>query len=105
MAYKYSSKYDKETMAKAVGTALPISTKQSIEICKWIRGKKIVRAKKMLADVVAMKIPVPYTRFNQHIPHRAGIGPGRYPVNACKSILEIVEAAEVNAQFKGLDTN
>lgn len=105
MVYKYSAKYDKENMVKAVGTALPISTKQSIEICKWIRGKKIAIAKRMLNDVIAMKIAVPYTRFNQHIPHRPGIGPGRYPLKACAEILALIESVEVNAQFKGLDTS
>jgi large subunit ribosomal protein L22 len=101
--YNYSFKVGENT-AQAVGMNLPISTKQSIEICKFIRGKSLDKAKKMLEDTVKKKIAVPFTRFNRDMGHKKKIGPGRYPMKACIKILSIVESAEANGQFKGLAT-
>jgi len=97
--------YAKESMARAKGISLGISSKQSIEICSFIRGKKIATAKRMLEDVIAMKRAVPFKRFNHNIGHRKSMGPGRYPVKACSEILKVVKACEANAQFKGLNTS
>ncbi|MBI5072523.1 50S ribosomal protein L22 [Candidatus Woesearchaeota archaeon] len=105
MAIKYAfSDYSKELMARAVGRDLSISKKQSVEICKWIRHKPLIRAKKMLEEVIAMKTAVPYTRFNWNVGHRPGMGPGRYPITCSAQILAILKSAEANAQAKGLNT-
>jgi large subunit ribosomal protein L22 len=96
--------YNKENMARAKGISLGISTKHSVEICSFIRGKKLSAAKRMLEDVIAMKRAVPFKRFNHNIGHRRGMGPGRYPVKACAEVLKVVKACEANAQFKGLNT-
>jgi large subunit ribosomal protein L22 len=97
--------YVKENMARAKGDSLPVSTKQSCEICTFIRGRKLSTAKRMLSDVIAMKRAVPFKRFNDNVGHRkGGVGPGRYPIKASAEILKVVEACEANAQFKGLDT-
>jgi len=103
MSYKYSIKTG-ENCAKAVGLALPISRKQSIMICKFIRHKHVQLAKKHLAEVIVKKRAVPFTRFNDDIGHKAGMAAGRYPVKACQNILALLESAEANAQFKGLST-
>ena len=48
---KYAVKgYDAEKMAKAVGRGLQISTKQSVEVCNFIKGKSVVVAKKLLNE-------------------------------------------------------
>ncbi len=105
MALKYAfSNYNKELMARAVGRDLSISKKQSVEICKWIRNKQLSRAKKMLEDAIAMKVAVPFTRFNWNVGHRPGMGPGRYPIKSCTEILALLKSAEANAQTKGLNT-
>ena len=39
------TKYEKEHMARAVGMALPISFKQSVEICRFIGSKNVSDAK------------------------------------------------------------
>lgn len=103
--YNYSAKgFNKEHSAMAVGISLSISTKQSIEICNFIRKKPLQRAKTMLNDVIAKKISVPFKRFSA-VSHRKGkIAAGRYPVNASKEILGLLESVEANAQFKGLNT-
>ncbi len=106
MDYRYAGAYNKETMAKAVGRDVVISTKNSVEIAKMIKGMAIEKAKNQLKEVIGLKKAVPYTRFNDDVAHRKGIGgPGRFPQKTAKEILKILEAAEVNAQFKGLDTN
>ena len=97
--------YNKETMAKVVGKALPISTKQSIEICNSIRGKNVQKMKDFLKDVVIMKKAVKFTRFNKGMGHKKGIGPGRYPIKTSMEILELLKSAESNAQLKGLNSS
>ncbi|MCK5107542.1 MAG: 50S ribosomal protein L22 [Nanoarchaeota archaeon] len=99
------SKNKKENCAKAYGSGLPISTKQSIEICSYIRGKNLDKAIKMLQRVLEMKDAVPYTRFNNDIGHKPGIGPGRYPQKSTKDILGLLESVKANALAKGLNTD
>ena len=103
MAHKYSTKIG-ENCAKAVGVSLPISQKQSIMICDFVRNKSVQLAKKQLAEVIVKKRAIPFTRFNDDMGHKAGMAAGRFPVKACTHILALLESAEANAQFKGLST-
>lgn len=92
-------------MASVHGKDLPISTKQSIEICNFIRGRDLQKAKDIMEKVINFKIAVPYRRFNKDTGHKKRrVGAGRYPIKACKEILRLLESLEVNAQNKGLDT-
>ena len=101
--YSYTSQA-KENEAKAVGVSIPVSYKQSYEVAKFIRGKNVQLAKKMLQDVVDMKRPVPMTRFNRDTGHKHGMAAGRFTINTCTFILKLLKSAESNAQFKGLST-
>ena len=105
--YSYSHQdYNKETMARAVGRDLGISTKQSIEICNFLRGMNVQKAKDILNDVTELKAAVPFKRFTNGVGHRKGdMASGRYPINAAAEILAIIENAETNAQQKGLNTS
>ena len=103
MSYTYSTNIT-ENCAKAVGLSLAISRKQSTNICKMIRGMNVQKAKKLLEDVAAQKKAVPMTKYNMNTGHKAGMGPGSYPVSACSQILDLLKSAEANAQFKGLST-
>jgi large subunit ribosomal protein L22 len=106
MANNYSLKeYNKESMARVTGMSLPISFKQSIEICNFVRDKSLVDAKNILEKVIKHKQAVPFTRFNSNMGHKRGIGPGRFPKKASKEILDLLNSAEANAQFKGLNTS
>jgi large subunit ribosomal protein L22 len=98
------SDYKKEMMAKAVGRSLPISTKQSIAISQFIRGKNVQKMKTFLEDVIKQKRAVPFTRFTNGLGHKPGIGPGRYPKKAAKEFLSLLKSAEANAQINGLNT-
>ena len=97
--------YNPENMATAKAESLPISFKQSVEICNFIRNKKVNDAKKTLMDVSNMKKAMPFTRFHGDVGHKKGIGAGRYPKKASKEILDIINLVEANAQFKGLNTS
>ena len=102
----YSFKeYNKENMARALGSALPISFKQSVEICSFIKNKSAADAKKILGNVVEKKSAIPFTRFNFDLSHKKKIGPGRYPEKASKQFIKLIEEVEANAQFKGLNTS
>ncbi len=106
MAQKYSTeKYDKENMARVVGRSLPISTKFCIEICNMIRNKSTENAKKILQDTIEGKKAIPFRIFNRDLSHKRKIGPGRYPKKAAIEIVNLLESAEANAQFKGLNTS
>jgi len=105
--YNYSvKKVEEENIAKAVGRALPISTKQSIEICAFIRKLPLEKAKKRLTDAINKTAAVPFKRFNDDMGHKKGkVAAGRYPEKACTEILKLLAAVEANAQFKGLNTS
>lgn len=105
MTYHYSTKdFSKQSMARAVGIALPVSVKHSVEVCNYIRNRNIADAKRMLDKVITEKQAVPYRRFHQGLAHKTGIGPGRFPVNTSKEIKKLLESVEANAQFQGLST-
>ena len=98
---------DPEKTAKASGREARVSHKAAREICKTISGMMITQAKHYLGDVAAKKKPVPFRRYKKKAGHRHGIEKayaGRYPVKTAKRILNVIEAAQANAENKGLDT-
>ncbi|MFW6383269.1 MAG: 50S ribosomal protein L22 [Nanoarchaeota archaeon] len=105
--HKYSFKnYDPGTMARAVGRSLPVSTKHCIEICNYIRGRKVSVAKGLLSDAVALKKPIPFKRFNADVGHKkGGFSAARYAVKAAGEVLKLINSCEANAQNKALNTN
>ena len=106
MGNNYTFKgYDKDNMARVLGRALPISFKQSVEICTMIRDKDLSYAKDALSKIIEHKKAVPFRRFRHNIGHKTKIGPGRYPERASNEILKLINSVEANAQFKGLNTS
>ena len=106
MGSNYSVKeYNKENMARALGRSLPISFKQSIEICNFIRNKKVDYAKNTLNKVIHQEIAIPFRKFNADMGHKKKIMAGRYPKKASMKILSLINHVEANAQFKGLNTS
>ena len=95
-----------EKTAKASGRELRISPKHAREVCNTIKGMKLDQAKNYLKQVILKKKPVPFRRFNKKVGHRHGLEKafsGRYPVKAAQHILGVLEGAEANAEYKGLD--
>ena len=99
----YSLDVDEETTAKAYGRELPISPKKAREICRALRRRPLDVAKDLLEDVMAKRRAIPYGRHNKEVAHQVGVGPGGYPVKAARYILRLLESAEENAEYKGLD--
>ena len=85
--------------------SLPISTKFSVEICNFIRGKPVSKAKMILNRVVEGKQAIPFRKFIRNLSHKRKIGPGRYPKKPAIEIIKLLDAVEANAQFKGLNTS
>jgi large subunit ribosomal protein L22 len=104
MKENYPKNYDKENMARALGKSLPISFKQAIEICNFIRNRNIGYARDVLSRVIEHKQAIPFRRFNDNIGHKKSIMAGRYPKRASMEILNLINSVEANAQFKGLNT-
>ncbi len=103
-----SEALDPEKTAKASGRELKISHKHAREVCHAIKGMPLTNAKAYLRDVTQKKKPIPFTRFNKKSAHRHGLPTkgafsGRYPIKAAAKILNVIEAAEANAENKGLD--
>ena len=95
----YSRELDPETTARAIGKDLRISYKNSIEVCQAVRGMHLEKAKNYLEKVVDKKVAVRFRHHIRHINHRkgSGFGPGKFPVNAAKAILDLINVAENNA--------
>jgi large subunit ribosomal protein L22 len=97
---------DQEKTAKASGRELRVSHKHAREVCRTINGMKLDQAKDYLRQVIQKKKPIPFRRFNKKVGHRHGLEKafaGRYPVKAATEILSVLEGAEANAEYKGLD--
>jgi len=86
---KYALELNPKKSAKAYGRALSISTKHSVIICRAISGMNVVKAKRLLQDMLDGKRNME----------------GKYYTNVTMEMLNLLKSAEANAEFKGLDTN
>ncbi len=96
---------DEEATARAIGRELPISPKKAVELCRALRGKSIEDAKEYLERVIAKRQAVPMRRYHTMVAHKKGVGPGRYPVKVARHMLKVIQSAEENAGYKGLDVD
>ena len=98
---------DPEKTVKASGREVRVSHKAAREVCQTIKGMTLDGAKTYLQEVIRKKKPVPFRRFKKKAGHRHGLEEGafagRYPVKAASHILEVLENAEANAEYKGFD--
>ena len=103
--HDYSVEVDDIESAKAYGKELHISPKESVEICKEIKGMRLNKAQDYLEAVKNKEKTIPYTRHDKKKAHTKGEGgdAGGYPVKAAKGILEVLENVEANAEYKGLE--
>lgn len=85
----YTLKVNNKKAAKVYGRSLPISTKNSVEVCKAISGMNVEKGKKLLMDMLNEKRSIK----------------GKYYTNATFEILKLINSAESNAEFKGLDAD
>jgi large subunit ribosomal protein L22 len=97
-----------EKTAKASGRELKVSHKAAREVCKAVKGMSLSNAKEYLRDVMVKKKPIPYKRFTKKLGHKGGMERscvGRYPIKTAEQILHVIEAAQANAENKGLDVD
>jgi len=97
---------DPEKTVKSSGHELRVSHKAAREVCTAIKGMTLDQAKQYLNNVITKKQPVPFRRYNKKLGHRHGVEnafAARYPGKTAKKILQLLEGAEANAEFKGLD--
>ena len=94
--------------AKASGRELKVSHKAAREVAKTIKGMELSQAKEFLREVIAKRKTVPYTRFTKKLGHKGGMEKrfvGRYPIKTAERILKVLQAAQANAENKGLDVD
>jgi len=92
----------KKTQAIVNSDNLPISTKHSIAVCKFIKGKKVENAINDLEKVINKKKPVP---MKGEIPHRKGkgISSGRYPKKAAEHFIKLLKSLSANANLHEIE--
>ena len=93
-------------IARVFGRNLRISPKHSVEISRAIKGMKVDEAKEYLLGVQERRHAVPFRKHKKKVGHKRLFKwyAGRYPVKASKRFYELLEEAESNAEYKGLDT-
>lgn len=102
MARYGSSSANPEKSAKAKGSYLRVSFKNTRETAQAINGWELQKAKKYLAQVVNHERAIPFRRFNSSIGRTAqgkefGVTKARWPVKSVKFIQELLANAESNA--------
>lgn len=90
----------KKTKAVVNSFNLPISTKHSKAVCKFIKGKKIENAINDLEKVIVQKKPVP---MKGEIPHQKGIMSGRYPKKAAEHFIKLLKSLSSNANLHEIE--
>ncbi|MCW4001105.1 MAG: 50S ribosomal protein L22 [Candidatus Bathyarchaeota archaeon] len=94
--------------AIASGRELKVSHKAAREVAKAIKGMDLAQAKQYLRDVIALKKPIPYRRYTKKLGHKGGMadcGVGRFPIKTAEQVLRVLQAAQANAENKGLDVD
>ncbi|MGQ9587665.1 MAG: 50S ribosomal protein L22 [Thermoplasmata archaeon] len=105
MRMGYTQETDPETTSRAIGKEISVSPKHCREVCKELTGMKVGDAKRYLKGIMDLKVAVPYSRFKMWLNPKRGVGPARYPRKAAKAILRVLESAQSNAEYKGLDAD
>lgn len=92
----------KKDEAIANGISVPISTKDAVAICNFIKRKSIDQALADLDDVMHFKRAIPMVG---EIPHRKGKGmmSGRYPIRAIEYFVRILRTLKANANVNGVE--
>ncbi|KAH6644773.1 60S ribosomal protein L17 [Boeremia exigua] len=95
--------------ARARGSYLRVSFKNTRETAQAINGWKLDRALTYLGNVLEHKEAVPMRRYAGSTGRTAqgkafGVSKARWPVKSAEILLGLLKNAEANADTKGLDT-
>jgi large subunit ribosomal protein L22 len=94
---------EKPLEAKARAEYVPVSTKQAVNVCRFVKGKNVDKAIIYLEDVIKLKKAIPFVRHKTHTSHRKGMEAGRFPKKVSKVVIELLKSAKANANYLGLD--
>ena len=100
---KKAKEIPKKEVAIANGYSLKISPKQSVYVCRVIRGKSPEAAMERLQAVIDERRPVPMAALEVGHKKGKGLAGGKFPKNTCKAIMEIVKQAGANAVVAGIE--
>jgi len=92
----------KKDEAVVNGVSLPLSTKKSVAICKFIRGKTIDKAIADLEEVEKLKKAIP---MRGEIPHQKGKGmmSGRYMTKSVEHFIKLLNNLKANSNVNGIE--
>ena len=107
--YNAQEKIKEKITAKAIKKNANVSLKYSTELAREIKGKKVKRVKEFLQNIIDKKEFLPLRKYVKKVAHRKGDSKsktktGRYPEKTAKAFLELINSAESNADYKGLET-
>ncbi|MBU1203627.1 MAG: 50S ribosomal protein L22 [Nanoarchaeota archaeon] len=82
---------------------IPISTKDAINIARFIRGKELKITISKLNTILDKKSSLPHLKYPGSTPHKKGkVMAGSYPLKAIKEMLKLLNSVEANARNKGM---
>ncbi len=91
----------KKTFAVVNASNLPLSTKKSADICRFIKGKGIGNAIRDLEQVVLIKKAIP---MKGEIPHRKGkMMSGGFPKKTAEHFIKLLKSLSANSIVNELD--
>jgi len=84
---KYALNPDPKKSVKVSGRGLRISTKNSVIVCRAISGMNFTKGRRLLSDFVSEK---------QNLD-------GKHYTNISSTLLDLLDSAKNNAEFKGME--
>ncbi|KAJ5961275.1 uncharacterized protein N7479_008425 [Penicillium vulpinum] len=99
-----------EKSARACGSYLRVSFKNTRETAQAVNGMKLSKALTFLENVTNKTMAVPMRRYAGSTGRTAqgkqfGVSKARWPVKSAEHIIDLLKNAEANADGKGLDTS
>jgi large subunit ribosomal protein L22 len=94
----------KDKITRVYFKNVPISTKHSMDLCRFIKNKNPSKAIRQLEQVMIQKMALP---MRGEIPHRKGKSKnnprGRYPTKSTKQFIKALKNLIANAKVKTMD--
>eukprot|EP01132_Coremiostelium_polycephalum_P004892 gene4892-6100_t len=99
-----------EKSAKCRGSNLRVHFKNTCETANAVKGMTLIRAKAFLHNVLKHREAVPFRKFHGGVGRTAqakawGTTQARWPKKSVEHVLSLLQNAEANAKFKGLNVD
>ncbi|MDP2947371.1 MAG: uL22 family ribosomal protein [Nanoarchaeota archaeon] len=93
----------KKEFAIVNGRSLRISYKYAGEVCRMIKGKTPSQAIERIDAVLKFKRAVPMQRREAAHQKGAGISGGKFPINVCIAMKDLLKQLQANANYNGVE--